>query len=80
MDLNRQTKEYRQIKTYLTSLDQVIGDSDHGINMARGFQEVEIGNDASNNYSRVSDVLKDMSMTYDRKSEVLRAHYMAQHF
>lgn len=28
-------------KDYLTKLDQPIGDSDHGINMARGFSEVE---------------------------------------
>lgn len=28
-------------KDYLTELDNVIGDGDHGINMARGFQEVE---------------------------------------
>lgn len=27
-------------KDYLTKLDQPIGDSDHGINMARGFEEV----------------------------------------
>ena len=28
-------------KEYLTELDQPIGDSDHGINMARGFAAVE---------------------------------------
>lgn len=28
-------------KDYLTELDQPIGDSDHGINLARGFQEAE---------------------------------------
>lgn len=28
-------------KEYLTELDQPIGDSDHGINLARGFHEVE---------------------------------------
>ena len=28
-------------KDYLTKLDQPIGDSDHGVNMARGFSEVE---------------------------------------
>ena len=28
-------------KDYLTGLDNVIGDGDHGINMSRGFQEVE---------------------------------------
>ena len=30
-----------QQKDYLTELDQPIGDSDHGINLARGFGEVE---------------------------------------
>ena len=30
-----------QEKDYLTELDQPIGDSDHGINMARGFAAVE---------------------------------------
>lgn len=29
-------------KEYLTELDQPIGDSDHGINLARGFQEVGV--------------------------------------
>lgn len=28
-------------KLYLTDLDNVIGDGDHGINLARGFAEVE---------------------------------------
>ena len=28
-------------KLYLTELDNVIGDGDHGINLARGFAEVE---------------------------------------
>ena len=28
-------------KEYLTRLDAAIGDSDHGINMARGFEAVE---------------------------------------
>lgn len=28
-------------KDYLTELDQAIGDGDHGVNMARGFQEVQ---------------------------------------
>ena len=33
-------------KEYLTDLDNVIGDGDHGINMARGFTEVEKQADA----------------------------------
>jgi phosphoenolpyruvate---glycerone phosphotransferase subunit DhaL len=31
---------YQEKKAYLTQLDQAIGDGDHGINLARGFQEV----------------------------------------
>lgn len=34
-------KKIEEQKEYLTKLDQPIGDSDHGINMARGFAEVE---------------------------------------
>lgn len=49
-------------KEYLTSLDQAIGDSDHGINMARGFQEVA-NKIPSQHYETVSDVLKDTAMT-----------------
>ncbi len=49
-------------KEYLTSLDQAIGDGDHGINMARGFQEVMTKTEASQ-YDTVSDLLKDVAMT-----------------
>lgn len=35
------SKKIEEEKDYLTKLDQPIGDSDHGINMARGFEEVE---------------------------------------
>lgn len=34
-------KKIEEQKEYLTELDQPIGDSDHGINLARGFGEVE---------------------------------------
>lgn len=34
-------KAINEQKEFLTELDNVIGDGDHGINMARGFQEVE---------------------------------------
>ncbi|WP_099159790.1 dihydroxyacetone kinase subunit DhaL [Virgibacillus ndiopensis] len=49
-------------KEYLTSLDQAIGDGDHGINMARGFEEVmkKINGVA---YQHVADVMKDVAMT-----------------
>lgn len=49
-------------KEYLTSLDQAIGDGDHGINMARGFQEV-VNKLSVSNYENISDLLKDVAMT-----------------
>ncbi|GGA91927.1 dihydroxyacetone kinase subunit DhaL [Ornithinibacillus halotolerans] len=49
-------------KDYLSSLDRAIGDGDHGINMARGFQEV-VSKLTTSDYQTVSDVLKDVSMT-----------------
>ena len=42
-------------KEYLTELDQPIGDSDHGVNMARGFAAVE-GKD-------IGTILKTVGMT-----------------
>jgi len=51
-----------QEKDYLTELDQPIGDSDHGINMARGFAAVEqklptlVGKD-------IGTILKSVGMT-----------------
>ena len=48
-------------KEYLTSLDQAIGDGDHGINMARGFQEV-VKKLSATDYETVSDVFKDVAM------------------
>ncbi|KGX87580.1 dihydroxyacetone kinase subunit DhaL [Pontibacillus litoralis] len=55
-------EKIQQNKDYLTSLDQPIGDGDHGINMARGFQEVEKKLKGAE-YTVVSDVLKDVAMT-----------------
>ncbi|HLS09340.1 dihydroxyacetone kinase subunit DhaL [Lentibacillus sp.] len=49
-------------KDYLTTLDQAIGDGDHGINMARGFQEV-VNKIENQDYTSSSDVLKDTAMT-----------------
>ncbi|GAA0589559.1 dihydroxyacetone kinase ADP-binding subunit DhaL1 [Virgibacillus siamensis] len=49
-------------KAYLTELDQAIGDGDHGINMARGFQEV-LNKVTDQEYEAISDVLKDTAMT-----------------
>ncbi|WP_010095270.1 dihydroxyacetone kinase subunit DhaL [Ornithinibacillus scapharcae] len=52
----------QQQKNYLTSLDQPIGDGDHGINMARGLQEV-MNKLQTNEYQEPSEVLKNVSMT-----------------
>ncbi|ALX50375.1 dihydroxyacetone kinase subunit DhaL [Lentibacillus amyloliquefaciens] len=49
-------------KEYLTTLDQEIGDGDHGINMARGFQEAA-AKLADNDYPDAEAVLKDTAMT-----------------
>lgn len=55
-------KKMQDNKEHLTSLDQAIGDGDHGINMARGFQEVE-NKISSGGYDHVADVMKDIAMT-----------------
>ncbi|QXJ37150.1 PTS-dependent dihydroxyacetone kinase, ADP-binding subunit DhaL [Parageobacillus caldoxylosilyticus] len=52
----------QQQKQYLTELDQAIGDGDHGLNMARGFQEV-VKKIASANYEDLGLLFKDVSMT-----------------
>lgn len=63
LDWMKKTNEYMQDnKTYLTELDQAIGDSDHGINMSRGFQEVDKKLEEST-YDDVSALLKDVAMT-----------------
>ncbi|MBM7599422.1 dihydroxyacetone kinase-like protein [Virgibacillus halotolerans] len=55
-------EKMQENKEYLTLLDKKIGDSDHGINMARGFQEVA-NKLPTQDYASVSDVLKDVAMT-----------------
>lgn len=60
--LEKTNEKVQANKEYLTSLDQAIGDGDHGINMARGFQEVMKKVEAAS-YESVSDVLKDVAMT-----------------
>lgn len=55
-------KYIQENKEYLTELDQAIGDGDHGINMARGFQEV-IHKITDQEYEAIADVLKDTAMT-----------------
>ncbi len=49
-------------KEYLTDLDNVIGDGDHGINMARGFLEVEKQAD-SFEQKDIGTILKTVGMT-----------------
>ncbi|OEH55188.1 dihydroxyacetone kinase [Oceanobacillus sp. E9] len=60
--MNLSNQLIQENKSYLTELDQAIGDSDHGINMARGFQEV-ITKIQDQSYSTPSDMLKDVAMT-----------------
>ena len=38
--LERLAALYAENKEYLTELDSAIGDADHGVNLARGFREV----------------------------------------
>ncbi|WP_077330247.1 dihydroxyacetone kinase subunit DhaL [Virgibacillus siamensis] len=60
--LELSNKYIQENKEYLTELDQKIGDGDHGINMARGFQEV-MHKMIEQDYQTISDVLKDTAMT-----------------
>ena len=60
--MERMNEIISEQKEYLTNLDQAIGDGDHGINMARGFQEV-VKKLRTTNYKTVADVLRDVAMT-----------------
>ena len=60
--MERTNDKIGQNKEYLTSLDQAIGDGDHGINMVRGFQEV-VNKITEQEYKTVADALKDIAMT-----------------
>lgn len=53
-------------KEKLTDLDQAIGDGDHGLNMARGFQEVKKKIDESD-YRELGTLFKDVAMTLQSK-------------
>lgn len=55
-------KVLEENKEYLTDLDNVIGDGDHGINMARGFAEVEQQADALEQKD-IGNILKTVGMT-----------------
>lgn len=52
--LEKTNEKIQRNKEYLTSLDQAIGDGDHGINMSRGFQEV-MSKTSATSYNSVSD-------------------------
>ena len=52
-----------QNKEYLTSLDSAIGDADHGINMARGFEAVRSKLGALPPEADLATVLKTVAMT-----------------
>lgn len=55
-------KVLEENKEFLTDLDNVIGDGDHGINMARGFSEVE--KQAENLGEKdIGNILKTVGMT-----------------
>jgi dihydroxyacetone kinase-like protein len=49
-------------KQHLTKLDSDIGDGDHGINMARGFEQVKEKVNG-NNYESDKDLMKTIAMT-----------------
>lgn len=55
-------KVLEENKEFLTDLDNVIGDGDHGINMARGFSEVEKQADALSQKD-IGTILKTVGMT-----------------
>jgi phosphoenolpyruvate---glycerone phosphotransferase subunit DhaL len=52
---------YQQEKMYLTELDQAIGDGDHGINLARGFNELAKKLEGSE-YTDIGSLFKDAGM------------------
>lgn len=52
----------KEKRDYLTELDQVIGDGDHGINMERGFRAV-VEKLNENDYADLEALVKDLAMT-----------------
>ena len=60
--LIKTNEKIQKNKQYLTKLDQAVGDGDHGINMARGFEAV-VQRITNKRYEHVSDILKDTAMT-----------------
>lgn len=61
--VNKVADEIIKNKDLLTQLDQEIGDGDHGINMARGFENVKIKINQMNDSAPVSEYLKQIAMT-----------------
>ncbi|WP_203362501.1 dihydroxyacetone kinase subunit DhaL [Bacillus sp. REN10] len=59
--LRRANDAIQENQEYLTELDQIIGDGDHGINMARGFQAA-LEHLNSQTYETPGAVLKDVAM------------------
>ncbi|MEH7238488.1 dihydroxyacetone kinase subunit DhaL [Bacillus sp. JJ1562] len=55
-------KKIQEQKVYLTDLDQAIGDGDHGLNMARGFQQV-VMKISTTDYQDLGAICKDIGMT-----------------
>jgi phosphoenolpyruvate---glycerone phosphotransferase subunit DhaL len=55
-------EQLQQQKSYLTDLDQAIGDGDHGLNMARGFQEV-VNKIEQKTYTDLGSLFKETGMT-----------------
>ncbi|WP_409292734.1 dihydroxyacetone kinase subunit DhaL [Peribacillus sp. SCS-37] len=60
--LERTNARIQENKTYLTDLDQAVGDGDHGINMSRGFDEA-VKKIKAADYGTPSDLIKDWAMT-----------------
>ncbi|WP_245837383.1 dihydroxyacetone kinase subunit DhaL [Virgibacillus phasianinus] len=60
--MDKTNTKIQENKEYLTTLDQAIGDGDHGINISRGFQEV-MNKVSGQAYEHVADVMKDVAMT-----------------
>ncbi|GAA6493040.1 MAG TPA: dihydroxyacetone kinase subunit L [Candidatus Bariatricus faecipullorum] len=60
--LHAVSKKIEEEKDFLTELDNVIGDGDHGINMARGFQKVEEKLDTLQT-TDIGNILKTTGMT-----------------
>jgi dihydroxyacetone kinase-like protein len=58
----RSADEIERMKSYLTELDAPIGDSDHGINMARGFSAVK-AKLAGEPQSDIGALLRTVAMT-----------------